>query len=32
MTDKTRSKPVHKIRAGTVELAIWKNDGEMPCP
>jgi hypothetical protein len=28
MTDKTRSRPVHKIRAGAVELVIWKNDGE----
>jgi len=28
MTDKEKSKPVHKIRAGMLELAIWKNDGE----
>jgi hypothetical protein len=32
MTDKTKSRPVHKIRAGAVELAIWKNDGEPPDP
>jgi hypothetical protein len=28
VTDATKSKPVHNIRAGAVELAIWKNDGE----
>jgi hypothetical protein len=28
MTDKTKSKPVPTIRAGTLELAMWKNDGE----
>jgi hypothetical protein len=32
MTDKTKSSPVHKIRPGAVELAIWKNDGDMPAP
>jgi hypothetical protein len=32
MTDRTKSPPVHEIRAGSVELAIGKNDGEMPCP
>ena len=28
VTDATKSEPVHNIRAGAVELAIWKNDGE----
>jgi len=28
MTDNEKSQPVHKIRAGTLELAIWKNDEE----
>jgi hypothetical protein len=32
MTDKMKSEPVHKIRAGAVELAIRKNDGEMASP
>jgi hypothetical protein len=32
MNDKTKSKPVHKIRAGTVELAIWKNDSDASYP
>jgi hypothetical protein len=24
----TKSKPVHKIRAGALEVAIWRNDSE----
>jgi hypothetical protein len=28
MTDKEKPKAAHKIRAGTLELAIWRNDGE----
>jgi hypothetical protein len=32
MSDKTRSRPVHKIRAGAMELAIWKNDGDASYP
>jgi hypothetical protein len=28
-SDKPKSnKPAHKIRAGAIELSIWKNDGE----
>jgi hypothetical protein len=32
MTDWTKSRPVHEIRAGSMGLAIGKGDGEMPCP
>jgi len=32
MTEEEKSKPVHKIRAGTLELAIWTNDGEALLP
>jgi hypothetical protein len=32
MSDKSKTekgrKPVHKLRDGAIELAIWKNDGE----
>jgi hypothetical protein len=28
MINRPISKPVHKLRAGAVELAVWKNDGE----
>jgi hypothetical protein len=32
MTDRMKSEPVHKIRAGTVEVAIWKIGDEVPIP
>jgi len=28
MTNKPSSKPIHKIRDGTIEVSIWKNEGE----
>jgi hypothetical protein len=28
MSDKEKSKPVHTIRAVSLELAIWRNEGE----
>ncbi len=28
VADKEKSKPVHRIRADSLELAIWRNQGE----
>ncbi len=27
MSNKPSSKPIHKIRDGTIEVSIWKNEG-----